>query len=94
MSGQDEYNDTMAKRLLGRSIKPTEIEPECDTSEFEARVDEEVERLLDNPSELMEVDIDYIMSLYRLRRHSWQHLGKILDEYIRDMAEKQARDVV
>jgi hypothetical protein len=77
-----------------KHLPATETDPPCPTAESEAGVDDEVERLLDNPSELLDVDIDYIMTIFRIRHFDDQYLGSGINFYIRQLAEKQARDTV
>mgnify|MGYP000492181080 CR=1 FL=1 len=73
------------------------LDPDYDSrpdEEREARVAEEVERLLDNPSELLELNLDKINDIYKAHHSDRFYCIDMINGYYFEVAEAQAEDTI
>lgn len=82
----------MFKQLFKREMPETLTNPACDTAEFESHVERETERLLRNPMEIMDVDIEEFLQLYKIHRKDPAHMAHCIEAYLSGLAESQARE--
>ena len=73
------------------------LDPDYDTKPDEeraARVSEEVERLMSNPIELLEVDIEKVTRIVANKSITFKGVGVDVVAYYREVAEKQAEETI
>ena len=87
------YNANMAKQIF-KKLPATEIDPECVSAAFEARVDEHATYLLENPESLEDVDIDALVAIYKVHQKDMLDLGECIHRYFTGLAQEQARTEV
>ena len=94
MSVQDKYTSKVIKEIFGDTNPRSPNYDSRPDEEREARVSEEVERLMSNPEEIEKINQDRITEEVKIWRNSALHLGVEIEKYYREVAEKQAEDTI
>lgn len=84
-------------QLLDAIFKPVHTnlnDPDTYNAGYEARVDSEIERLLDAPVELDNADIHDVFDIYKKHHNDLMLLGNELDKYMKGLARKQAKELI
>ena len=93
----DPYNiqaDPLFIHLFGKEIQATRKEQACNTAGYQARLDAEVERLLREPTELLDVEVDELVAIYIKHNKDLLDLGENIHRYFVGLATEQAKDYI
>jgi len=90
----DEHNNLMFRKFFQNILPETVIDQSCPTASYNTRLEEEVQRLLNNPEELLAVDIDALSGMYKLYHGDMLELGERIHRYYVELAERQAMEYI
>jgi len=89
------YTNSLINFVSGGDLaSPNLISPPCNTPEYEAKVEQEVKRLLESPIELLDADIEHVLDIYKKHSCDMCDLGEVLHRYMVGLAEEQANETV
>lgn len=96
----NEHNDIMFKQIFKKEAPATLVDPACDTTEFEANVEKETQRLLNNPLQIYDAKVEEFLAIYSTYRDrigrldADQIMANDINNYLYRLAENQARENV
>lgn len=81
--------------IFGNSVKKTmpatQIDPECNTAAYEARLNDSEAWLRENPESLLEVEVDDLVAIWKAHHGDKLNLGEVFDRYMEGLIQEQAR---
>ena len=86
--------DRINKAFFESVMPATETDPECATAMYETRLEDAKTWLRENPEELMDMDIDALVAIYKAHRTDLLDLGECISRYMEGLIQEQARESV
>lgn len=87
-----QYINELAGLPINQQYDATRKDPSCNTPEYQERLDAEVNRLLREPTELMDVETDELVAIYIKHDKNLLDLGENVHRYFVGLAQEQAKE--